>query len=393
MEVSSIKHNLGQYFTKSKLLKEKLYEFILNKPNVILEPSVGRGDLVEFISQKRQMVRFDCFEIDEKIDFIIPREAIVFGDFLKQDVKDKYVTIVANPPYVRTKKGNLYIDFIVKCFDLLDEKGEMIFIVPSDFFQLTSASKIIQKMVSLGSFTHIFHPNQENLFEQASIDVLIFRYQKSSPSEVHAETIIGSRHQTVLFNDQEKYIYHHNGLVTFSDGNTFTKRVNELFFVYVGIVSGKDDVYKQSYGNISVLIEKDKRNNYIYIENFPSSSEKINYHLLQHKDKLLNRKIKKFNENNWFQWGAPRNISIMKKNIGQDCIYVHNLTRKSEIAFLGQVEYFGGNLLMLKPKEPIEKTELIKIVKNLNDSAFKEPFIKSGRFKIGHKQISESLCC
>ena len=45
---SLIKHrqNLGQYFTTNKELKSKVYEFIKNEPLIILEPSIGQGDLV-----------------------------------------------------------------------------------------------------------------------------------------------------------------------------------------------------------------------------------------------------------------------------------------------------------------------------------------------------------
>ena len=34
------KHNLGQYFTTHNELKEKVFEFILNSPSNILEPSI-----------------------------------------------------------------------------------------------------------------------------------------------------------------------------------------------------------------------------------------------------------------------------------------------------------------------------------------------------------------
>lgn len=37
----------------------------------------------------------------------------------------------------------------------------MIFIVPSDFLKLTSASKILNIMINNGTFTHIYHPNNE----------------------------------------------------------------------------------------------------------------------------------------------------------------------------------------------------------------------------------------
>ena len=52
-----IKHSYGQYFTTDETLKQKLYEFILNKPTYILEPSVGRGDLVEYVSKKLPEIR------------------------------------------------------------------------------------------------------------------------------------------------------------------------------------------------------------------------------------------------------------------------------------------------------------------------------------------------
>lgn len=43
------KKKLGQYFTTDLILQEKVYGFIKNKLDVILEPSFGRGDLVKYI--------------------------------------------------------------------------------------------------------------------------------------------------------------------------------------------------------------------------------------------------------------------------------------------------------------------------------------------------------
>ena len=64
------KNNLGQYFTTHVELKEKIFEFILNNPSNILEPSVGRGDLIEFIMDKIPRVTFDMYEIDSKIELL-----------------------------------------------------------------------------------------------------------------------------------------------------------------------------------------------------------------------------------------------------------------------------------------------------------------------------------
>jgi adenine-specific DNA-methyltransferase len=376
------KHELGQYFTTHTILKEKVFEFIFHSPACILEPSIGQGDLIQYIADRRPgIVTFDMYEIDPTIQLLdgVRKDQVIYGDFMQQTIAKTYTTIVGNPPYVRTKKGNLYIDFIEKCYHLLVEGGELIFIVPSDFLKLTSASKILNTMMTNGTFTHIFHPNNENMFKGASIDVIVFRYCKNSSIE-----------KKVLYNDKLLYITNSDGLITFAeeaetgDGVLF----QEYFDICVGLVSGKEEVYKNdALGNIAVLNAEDKIDKYIYIERYPCENEQINAHLLLHKQKLIERGIRKFNENNWFEWGAPRNISAINANLGKDCIYICNLTRKPNVAFLGKVGYFGGGLIMLMPKK---MCDLEKIVAYINSDRFKSNFMFSGRFKIGHRQLSNS---
>ena len=193
----------------------------------------------------------------------------------------------------------------------------------------------------------------------------------------------------VLYNDKLLYITNSNGLITFGEeANNNSIMFQDYFDVYVGLVSGKEEVYKnEELGNIEVLNGEDKIDKYIYIENYPCCDEKINKHLSHHKKELIERGIRKFNENNWFEWGAPRNITTINSNLGKDCIYIYNLTRKSNVSFLGKVKYFGGGLIMLKPKK---KCNLSNIVSYINSNTFKDNFMFSGRFKIGHRQICNS---
>lgn len=385
----SSKHALGQYFTTHIELKKKVLEFILNEPTNILEPCIGRGDLITFITDKSPNITFDMYEIDATIKLLddIQEDKVIYGDFMKQVIAKTYKTIIGNPPYIRTKKRNLYIDFTEKCYNLLDDGGELIFIVPADFLKLTSASKLLNKMMENGTFTHIYHPHNEKMFEDASIDVLIFRYCKNRLKVKQA-----------LYNDKLLYITNSNGLITFGEENTITSVsgssvsggviFQEYFDIYVGLVSGKEDVFKnEELGNIDVLNGEDKVNKYIYINKYPCENEKINTHLLHHKKVLIDRGIRKFDEYNWFEWGAPRNITTINNNIDKDCIYIYNLTRRPNVAFLGKVKYFGGGLIMLKPKK---ECDLNSIVSYMNSNKFKDNFMFSGRFKIGHRQISNS---
>lgn len=377
---SKNKNNLGQYFTTDIILKEKIYEFILNDPSNILEPSIGQGDLVEYIINKNKNIIFDMYEIDMNIKLLsnIERNKVIYGDFIEQIINKKYKTIIGNPPYIRTKKGNLYIDFTKKCYDLLEINGELIFIVPSDFFKLTSSYKLLNEMMTHGTFTHIFHPHNEKMFHGASIDIIIFRYCKNKYLD-----------HTILYNDNILYTINSNGLITFeNEKNNDTIMFQDIFDIYVGLVSGKEDIYKNNeIGNRIILNGENKFEKYIFIDKYPCENEKINSYLINHKKTLITRSIRKFNEENWFEWGAPRNISIINNNFGKDCIYIYCLTRRENVSFVSTINYFGAGLIMLKPKK---EYNLINICSYLNSSKFKEKFIFSGRFKIGHRQISNS---
>ena len=387
LSLNENKHQKGQYFTTNISLKQNLNDLILNNPSLILEPSIGQGDLIEYVSEKKENISFDMYEIDSSIPLLenINQEEVIYGDFLLQNIDKKYKTIIGNPPYVKTNHGNLYIDFIEKCFNLLSDKGELIFIVPSDFLKLTHSSKIINKMMENGTFTHIIHPNKENLFKEANIDVIIFRYCRDT-----------SLPQKCLVNNQEKYLIHTNGIITFSDNELLEgiKTVKDYFDVYVGMVTGKEDVFKNNtYGNIKILNDKDKLDSYILINEFPTETESLNTYLLKNKSILINRKIKKFNENNWFEWGALRNYQTIKDKLGKQCIYIKTLTRQSDVAFISKTQLFGGGLLAMIPREDstISDQQLQRITQYLNSEDFKKNYTYSGRFKIGHKLLCNSL--
>jgi len=160
--------------------------------------------------------------------------------------------------------------------------------------------------------------------------------------------------------------------------------------VYVGLVSGKESVFKnKKLGNVDVLNKKGKVDRYIMVDTFPTNKKELNDFLLSHKKELLERRIRKFNEKNWFEWGALRNESKMVEGIKdeKECIYMSTITRQDEVAFIGQVQYFGGGLIMMVPKQNIDLTACVRY---FNSDKFKENFMYSNRFKIGHRQLVNS---
>lgn len=369
---------LGQYFTINKKLQSFVFKKVKHKSKPLLEPSFGAGHLLRLFKEYRDDYPMTCYEIDETIKPVVTfneNQTVEYGDFMKIDIPTKFKTIIGNPPYVKQSTGNLYLKFIEKCYECLDEDGELIFIVPSDFIKLTRAGPIINKMILEGSFTDFLFPNDESLFDKASIDVVVFRYEK------------GTFANKALVNETEMFCNVKNGIVTFSDKEVCGKPISDFFNAYVGIVSGRDSVYKQTFGNIDVLQDKDKIEKFIQVKTLPSGDERIDVWLNSHKDELINRKIRKFSEKTWFEWGALRNISQVENNVGKTCIYIRNMTRSKEIAFIDKVQYFGGSLICLIPKNDISKSDMQTIVETLNSENFRNNYTYAGRFKIGHKQI------
>lgn len=380
--LSKTKHkkDLGQYFTISDELQTFVFDKVRHKSARLLEPSFGAGHLLKKFKEYDENYPMVCYELDTNVKPIIAfneYQTPIYGDFTQQTVTSKFRTIIGNPPYVKQTTGNLFIKFVEICYECLADDGELIFIVPSDFIKLTSASCIISKMSENGSFTDFLFPNNERLFEGASIDVVVFRYEK------------GAKNQKTNVNGKEVFCNINKGIITFSDAEVSGSSIDSRFDVYVGLVSGRDEIYRVPIGNADILNDKGRVEKYIFTDTFPTNNAQIDAHLLANKAKLLERKIKKFNEKNWFEWGAPRNISSIRNHWGKPCIYIRNMTRSKEVAFSGTVQYFGGALLCLVPKDGV--TDIQKIIDYMNSPVFQKDYLYAGRFKMGHKQISTAI--
>tara|TARA_Y100000389_G_scaffold205134_1_gene263789 strand:+ start:5198 stop:6352 length:1155 start_codon:yes stop_codon:yes gene_type:complete len=371
----------GQYFTTDRSLQAKVRQFVRDPIGDILEPAAGEGHLVSVLNVAFPDNTVVAYELDRKLVFPDRRVEDYWynEDFLEAHAKE-FNTIVANPPFVKTKKGNLYVMFIRKCWNLLSCDGQMIFIVPSDFFKLTQAAELLSQMCLMGSFTDIYWPHNEKLFRGASIDVVVFRYQKGLMSD------------KTLLNEKEHNIVCSNGVVTFlsvTEQYSTNVLLGALCTVHVGLVTGKESVFKSCMGNISLLLGEENREKYILVSDIKSEKNvQITEYLEQHKHVLMTRKIRKFTEDNWFQWGALRNYKTMTEKAGIDCLYVKSLTRAKQVCFKGKVELYGGGLLMILPKKEIDIDALASY---LNSNDLRQRFTHSGRFKIGQRHLSSLL--
>lgn len=377
-----MKKELGQFFTTNEILLDSIHKFVKNTTGQILEPSCGAGHIVDYLIKHGESRPFECIELDTTVELLEPLKfrsqvSVHHGDFLQyQFGNDQFMTIVGNPPYVkRPQKCNIYIEFIDKCIDLLSSNGELILVIPSDFFKLTSSSHVKAKMQEHGTITHIFHPHNERLFQNAAQDVIVFRFEK------------GLHTPSILYNDEQRITRFQSGSIFFTANNLEEIPLSDIFDIKVGMVSGADKVFRhETLGNIIFKsFNGDVR--YILVNELPAPGQ-VRDHLESYKEHLLSRRIKKFNESNWFQWGCIRNSNFVEQNKGKDCIYCATITRKNQVFVKGNVTNFDGSLLCLLPKQPID---FDKTLTYLNSNSFLDNFSFAGRYKLGQKCLSDCL--
>ena len=269
---------LGQVFTPQEIVAEMLQ--LRKNFGRVLEPSCGNGAFFKEIP--------NCIGIE--IDPSHCPENALNIDFFDYSIQEKFDTIIGNPPYVRyqdindsTKgklhskifdsRSNLYLFFIEKCINHLNEGGELIFITPRDFFKATSSILLNKFIYESGTITDLIDLGDQSIFKGFSPNCIIFRFEKGNYSR--------------KTNVSKEFIYS-NGQLLFTD-NAYPLNFSDIFFVKVGAVSGCDKLFtSEEFGNeefVCSYTQKTGRTKKM-IFNAPHES------LLPHKDLLINRKIR-----------------------------------------------------------------------------------------------------
>lgn len=364
-----LNRNLGQFFSP-KILVDKCISLIKNKNGRILEPSCGDLAFKKCLNENAVFIEIDKSLVKDK--------RVLNIDFFNYPRSEKFDTIIGNPPYVDNKfltithktdikvEANLYLYFIEKCFHHLKDNAELIFIVPRDFIKLTSARYTNNLLLKYGTITHFYDYGDERLFSEACPNICIFRYEKGNFS-----------YKTKTFKG-EKFLLINDGIICFS--NTLNVRsLGDFFDIKVGAVSGKDELFVNENGDefvYSQTAKTGKLKKMIY-ERYDKELEKF-------KDILINRKIKNFNENNWWGWG--RAINFRENEVR---IYVNCKTRNKNPFFVSDCKKWDGSVLALFPKVPLN---LEKTVEQLNSLDWEQMgFMTGGRYIFAQKSLKEAM--
>ncbi|MDR2366268.1 MAG: class I SAM-dependent methyltransferase [Zoogloeaceae bacterium] len=367
--------NLGQVFTPPSVAQFMLG--LCRGRGRTLEPAAGTGVFCEAL--KREGRDFVALEIDARL--ASPQMRI--QDFFAYPETEKFDAVIGNPPYVRhqdirpetrarldsalfDERSNLFLFFIEKCVRHLNPGGELVFIVPREFIKLTSARKLNAWLYQEGSVTHFQETGDKRIFGPYVPNCAIFRFEKGRVDRQMAD---GRR-----FVEQD-------GQLMFLRGE-YALPLSALFAVRVGGVSGADDIFAHPDGNrefvCSQTAETGKTRRMLYDVRHP--------HLEAHKARLLARRVARFDESNWWQWGRAYPLDDRPR------IYVNGRTRRPEPFFLHDSPHFDGSILALFPKKAARR-DLPRLARMLNREVdWRElGFVCDGRYLFTQRSLATCL--
>lgn len=351
--------SLGQIFTPEPVVRAMLA--LRRNRGRLLEPSCGDGAFMRHLNGEAGVVGIE-------FDPAHCPDGALNMDFFAYPTSQRFDTIIGNPPYVRFQdispgtrallaaehfdgRSNLYLFFIEKCLRHLAPGGELIFITPRDFLKATSAVKLNRLLWSQGSITDAIELGDARIFEDALPNCLIWRFEKGATERSMRHAELGQGHDLVaMLADppwQERRLLECEGHLMFARGD-YPLRLSQVAFVKVGAVSGADEVYADAeHGNrdfvCSATVRSGRTRRMLWCE---PGGQQAPAALLPHKARLLARRIRRFGEADWWQWGRGYYQSPLPR------VYVNGKTRAAAPFFIHDCPHYDGAVLAVFPRRP-----------------------------------------
>ena len=335
----------------------------------VLEPACGDGAFLGRLSGA----------VGIELDSAHAPAGALVQDFFTYPESERFDTVIGNPPYVKARDiladtrrcltspllnghANLYLHFIEKCVRHLNPGGELIFITPRDFLKATGAAQLNTWLFDQGTITDFIELGDTKLFDGALPNCAIWRYEKGNRSH---RTTDGRRTMLV------------GGLIAFTRG-IYSVPLDSVFTVRVGAVSGADDIFTHAqFGNAEFVCSHTARSGELRRMIF---DQPLPY-LEQFKERLLQRRVAKFDENNWWRWGRRHHIADAPR------IYVNHKTRNPRPFFLSPCLNYDGSVLALFPHR--RDADLDRLTAILNDTDWAElGFVCDGRFLFTQRSLN-----
>jgi adenine-specific DNA-methyltransferase len=337
----------GVVFTPANIAKFMASYIDNSRKRNILEPSCGMGNFIEHINPVHNIT---CIDIEKEYikhcSAKFKHTKCILKNFIHYKTNDKFDYIIGNPPYIKIQNiapddlmvmrreypefmqgnTNIYIYFIIKCFDLLSDDGKLIFIVPNTWLYSKSFSKL-----------------KDFIFKNQWMELLIdFKHQQVFDNVSTYTSII------ILTKRPNKFYYYSESLTQkfikkSYENKKITSTLLSIISPKIGLMTLKDAVFiikkfKIANGNVyftknntDYVIERDAcktilkvSKNMVYLvvypydsnakvmDNFEKMYPKAYNYLLEYKRDLDNRDKGKKPYKYWYCYGRTQSLKVVK---------------------------------------------------------------------------------
>lgn len=217
MATLSTKVRLGQFYTSPEVAQMMVG---MADPNArsVLEPSCGPGAFLAALSEAGyrnvEGVDIDAANVAAARALCLAGVSVSEGDFLASARGDTYDLIMGNPPYVSWNRlsdatrarlltdpfwgsmangeWDLLYAFIVWSVAKLNAGGQLIFIVPYNWFTSTHAAPVRRYLADHGHFERFLSFGEFKVFADAYPNCIVFSYRRGEPANKKApEAVVG----------------------------------------------------------------------------------------------------------------------------------------------------------------------------------------------------------
>lgn len=384
--------NLGQVFTPEPVVKFMLGG-VWNRGR-ILEPACGDGAFLDHLpgAVGVEVDPRHCPDRGANIDFFCYPEA------------ERFDTVIGNPPYVRFQdipaatrrnlrqevfdgRSNLYLFFIEKSVRHLNPGGELVFITPRDFLKATSAVHLNRWLYDHGTITHAVELGDTRVFPDAIPNCIIWRYELGNLTHRTHYACLGSGQSLALLPQdwnlrwEEMFFVECAGHLLFAR-TQHALRLSDIASVKVGAVSGADDIYVDAVHGTREFVcsntaKTGRTRRMIWSPSKPHAA------LVPHRDRLLSRRIRHFDERNWWQWGRGYFVSERRR------IYVNAKTRNTSPFFVHDCTHYDGSVLAIFPHDATVDVHALCAALNAVDWA-DLGFVCDGRYLFSQRSLENA---
>ncbi|MCL2829130.1 MAG: class I SAM-dependent methyltransferase [Betaproteobacteria bacterium] len=401
--VRNVTH-FGQVFTPAPVITAMLAlaRRLGDDPRRVLEPSCGDGAFLRHLPPQTVGIEIDARHCPEGAQCL---------DFFLYPATEFFTTIIGNPPYVGYRqisaearqhlktavpglldgRANLYLFFIEKCLRHLSPCGELVFVTPRDFLKNTSSTRLNRWLWEQGTITDLIDLGDARVFEEATPNCVIWRFERDDFSRRTRYADLGAERRDLAAalaapNWERRRFIETDGHLLFVRGD-YSLRLSDVAAVKVGAVSGADSIYhSELHGTRDFVCSHTARSGQTRrmiwcapekMENAPSAVSRL---LEPHKERLLARRVRNFDESNWWQWGRGYQESCRPR------VYVNNKTRRAAPFFVHPCPHYDGSVMAIFPHAPTVDVDALAAALNRVDWA-DLGFVCDGRFLFSQRSL------